>query len=92
MNLPGFNCWNVLREILHLLAIVELLQSASQYSWEFFLNFFWQMDALRHQTDAERKERARAAFKVSENIAQEREGIVHQVQTSSIYRLLHFNS
>jgi len=37
------------------------------------------MDALRHQTDAERKERARAAFKVSENIAQEREGIVYQV-------------
>ncbi len=37
------------------------------------------MDALRHQTDAERKERARAAFRVSENIAQEREGIVNQV-------------
>jgi hypothetical protein len=38
------------------------------------------MDALRHQTDVERKERARAAFRVSENIAQEREGIVTQVR------------
>jgi hypothetical protein len=37
------------------------------------------MDSLRHQTDLERKERARAALRVTENIAQEREGIVTQV-------------
>ena len=39
------------------------------------------MDSLRHQTDLERKERARAAFRVTENIAQEREGIVTQVSS-----------
>ena len=38
-----------------------------------------QMDSLRHQTDLERKERAKAVFRVTENIAQEREGIVTQV-------------
>ena len=41
-----------------------------------------QMDSLRHQTDLERKERARAVFRVTENIAQEREGIVTQVSCS----------
>lgn len=40
------------------------------------------MDSLRHQTDLERKERARAVFRVTENIAQEREGIVTQVSCS----------
>jgi len=44
------------------------------------------MDSLRHQTDLERKERARAAFRVTENIAQEREGIVTQVSSKSCQR------
>ena len=38
------------------------------------------MDQLRNQTQNERKERAKAAFKVSENIAQEREGLVQQLE------------
>ncbi|TRY68944.1 hypothetical protein TCAL_03773 [Tigriopus californicus] len=38
-----------------------------------------QMEELRSQTQTERKARAKAAFKVSENIAQEREGLVQQL-------------
>ena len=38
-----------------------------------------QMDDLRHSTQSERRERAKAAFKVSESIAQEREGLVQQL-------------
>ena len=37
------------------------------------------MDELRQQTKEERKQRAKAAFKVSENIAKEREELVHQL-------------
>ena len=37
------------------------------------------MDEMRQQTKEERKERAKAAFKVSENIAKERENLVHQL-------------
>ena len=38
-----------------------------------------QMDEVRQQTKMERRERAKAAFKVSEGIAKEREGLVHQL-------------
>ena len=37
------------------------------------------MDELRQQTKEERKQRAKAAFKVTENIAKEREELVHQL-------------
>ena len=37
------------------------------------------MESLRVQTQSERRERAKAALKVSENIAQEREGLVQQL-------------
>ena len=37
------------------------------------------MDEMRQQTKEERKQRAKAAFKVSENIAKERENLVHQL-------------
>lgn len=38
-----------------------------------------QMEELRSKTQTERRARAKAAFKVSENIAQEREGLVNQL-------------
>ena len=37
------------------------------------------MDELRNQTKDERRQRAKSAFKVSENIAKEREGLVQQL-------------
>ena len=37
------------------------------------------MDELRQQTKEERKQRAKAAFNVTENIAKEREELVHQL-------------
>ena len=37
------------------------------------------MDEMRQQTKEERKQRAKAAFKVSENIAKERETLVHEL-------------
>ena len=37
------------------------------------------MDALRTQTDQERKMRASVAMKISENIAQERESLVKEL-------------
>ena len=37
------------------------------------------MEELRRQTKEERRQRAKAAFKVSENIAKEREDLVHQL-------------
>ena len=37
------------------------------------------MDEMRQQTKEERKQRAKAAFQVSENIAKERENLVHQL-------------
>ena len=38
-----------------------------------------QMDELRQQTRMERRERAKAAFSVSEGIAKEREGLVKEL-------------
>ena len=38
-----------------------------------------QMEDLRSQTQSERRERAKAAFKVSENIAMEREGMKNEL-------------
>ena len=37
------------------------------------------MEELRSQTKEERMKRAKAAFKVSENIAKERHDLVHQL-------------
>ena len=38
-----------------------------------------QLDVLRNQTTQERKMRANVALKISENIAQEREGLVKEL-------------
>ena len=38
-----------------------------------------QMDELRQQTKLERRQRAKAALTVSEGIAKEREGLVHEL-------------
>ena len=38
-----------------------------------------QLDDLRTQTQTERRSRASVAFKITENIAQEREGLVQEL-------------